>query len=260
MAKSDEVLDRVFREKLENHQESPRPAAWDKLEAHLDGGKHPKENYWWAIAAAIPLLLGFGYLIWSQVPQSKKESPIATSEEVTTSTPGPESTPEVETVVSMVDQKPVALAETSTPSKSTLAQKSILPQENSPKANLEPMVAEVITFPSPQEAVEVTGNTVTESKIWVSPEPTKTLTTATSSQASLADAEEIDGYRIRIFSDGLKKEEPANKNLITELGKTVGQVEGLLDKLDVGFVEIQEKKERFFSSLTSRRAASTEKQ
>uniref|UniRef100_UPI0040484067 hypothetical protein n=1 Tax=Algoriphagus sp. TaxID=1872435 RepID=UPI0040484067 len=73
MAKSDEVLDRVFREKLENHQESPRPAAWDKLEAHLDGGKHPKENYWWAIAAAIPLLLGFGYLIWSQVPQSKKE-------------------------------------------------------------------------------------------------------------------------------------------------------------------------------------------
>ena len=76
----------------------------------------------------------------------------------------------------------------------------------------------------------------------------------------MADAEEMDGYRIRIFSDGLKKEEPANKNLITELGKTVGQVEGLLDKLDVGFVEIQEKKERFFSSLTSRRAASTEKQ
>ena len=36
MAKSDEVLDRVFRKKLENHQESPRPSAWDKLEAQLE--------------------------------------------------------------------------------------------------------------------------------------------------------------------------------------------------------------------------------
>ena len=39
MAKSDEELDRVFREKLENHQESPSPAAWDKLEAQLDAAK-----------------------------------------------------------------------------------------------------------------------------------------------------------------------------------------------------------------------------
>jgi hypothetical protein len=76
----------------------------------------------------------------------------------------------------------------------------------------------------------------------------------------LADAEEIEGYRIRIFSDGLKKEEAPNKNLLTELGKTVGQVEGLLGKLDEGIEGLQEKKERLFSSLTSRKAASTEKQ
>jgi hypothetical protein len=260
MAKSDDVLDRVFRKKLENHQESPRPSAWDKLEAQLDAGKQPKRNFWWAIAAAMPLLLGLGYLIWSQAPQADQESFLATTEEVLEIPPVLEQAPEAERVVSEVNQKPVTLAETSGPSKSTPNLKSSLPKENSQKINLEPMVAEAITLPIPQEAVEVTGNTVTESKIWVNPEPTKTLTTATSSQASLADAEEMDGYRIRIFSDGLKKEEPANKNLITELGKTVGQVEGLLDKLDVGFVEIQEKKERFFSSLTSRRAASTEKQ
>jgi hypothetical protein len=48
--------------------------------------------------------------------------------------------------------------------------------------------------------------------------------------------------------------------LITELGKTVGQVEGLLDKLDEGLVEIQDRKDRFFSSLTSRKTASIEKQ
>ncbi len=82
MAKSDDVLDRVFRKKLENHQESPRPSAWDKLEAQLDAGKQPKRNFWWAIAAAMPLLLGLGYLIWSQAPQADQESFLATTEEV----------------------------------------------------------------------------------------------------------------------------------------------------------------------------------
>jgi len=58
----------------------------------------------------------------------------------------------------------------------------------------------------------------------------------------------------------LKKEEAPNKNLLTELGKTVGQVEELLGKLDEGIEGLQEKKERLFSSLISRKAASTEKQ
>ena len=260
MAKSDEVLDRVFREKLENHQESPRPAAWDKLEAQLDAAKQPKRNFWWAIAAAMPLLLGLAYLIWSQAPQVAQENSVAAIEEVLEVPLVLKSTPETEKVVSEEIQKPASLAESSTSRSSKHVLKSSLPQENSQKANLEPMVAEAIAFPSLQAAAEATGNSTTESKIWVSPEPTRTITTATSSQASLADAEEIDGYRIRIFSDGLKKEEAPNKNLITELGKTVGQVEGLLNKLDEGFVEIQDKKDRLFSSLTSRRAVSIEKQ
>jgi hypothetical protein len=73
-------------------------------------------------------------------------------------------------------------------------------------------------------------------------------------------AEEVGTYRIRIYSDGLQKAAPKEKNLVTELGKTVGQVEGLLGKLDEGIEGIQEKKERLFSSLTSRREASIEKQ
>ena len=260
MAKSDEELDRVFREKLENHEASPSPAAWDKLEAQLDAAKQPKKSSWWAIAAAMPLLLGLGYLIWSQVPQPEKENSVAAIEEVLEVPLVPESTPEVETEASEEGQKPVSLAEKSAPSKSTPNQKSILPQENSQKVNLEPMVAEAISFPSPQTAAEATGNSATESKIWVSPEPTRTTITPTCSQATLADGEDLDGYRVRIFSDGLKKEEAPNKNLITELGKTVGQVEGFIDKLDDEFVEIQDKKERLFSSLTSRKAPSIEKQ
>jgi hypothetical protein len=73
-------------------------------------------------------------------------------------------------------------------------------------------------------------------------------------------AEEVGTYRIRIYSDGLQKAAPKGKNLVTELGKAVGQVEGLLGKLDEGYEEIQEKKERLFSSLTSRRESSSDKQ
>ncbi|MCE2778638.1 MAG: hypothetical protein LW824_13685 [Algoriphagus sp.] len=82
MAKSDEVLDRVFREKLENQESAPSPAAWDKLEAQLDAAKQPKKSSWWAIAAAMPFLLGLGYVIWSQVPQTEQESSLAATEEV----------------------------------------------------------------------------------------------------------------------------------------------------------------------------------
>ncbi len=260
MAKSDEVLDRVFREKLENHEASPSPAAWDKLEAQLDAAKQPKKSSWWAIAAAMPLLLGLGYLIWSQAPQEDEESSLAAIEEVSTSTPVSVSPIEAETMVTEEAQYQNSLAETATPSLSKPSLKSKFPQENSKEVDLGNVVAEAISFPSSQATVAVEVNSTTESRTLLTPEPTQTTPSPSSSQPSLADTEEIDGYRIRIFSDGLKKEEATNKNLITELGKTVGQVEGLLDKLDEGLVEIQDKKERLFSSLTSRKAPSIEKQ
>lgn len=260
MAKSDEELDRVFREKLENHEEPSSPAAWDKLEAQLDAAKQPKKNSRWAIAAAMPLLLGLGYLIWSQAPQTDKESSLAATEELLEIPPVSKSTLEVETMVSEEVQKPVFLAEAGTSRASKPIQKSSLPQENSKEVNLGNVAAEAVTFPSLQTAVAAEVNSATESKTLVTPEPPQTTPSPASSQPSLADTEEIDGYRIRIFSDGLKKEEAPNKNLITELGKTVGQVEGLLEKLDEGLVEIQDKKERLFSSLTSRKSVSIEKQ
>ena len=259
MAKSDEVLDRVFREKLENHKESPRPVAWDKLEAQLDTATRPKKNSWWAIAAALPLLLGLGYLIWSQVQQTEQGSSLAAREEVETPTPTPESTPEAELVISELNQKPESQDKPSAPRKITPSLKSSLPQENSKEFNLKNVVAETVTLPIPQGAAEATGNSASEPKIWVNPEPTKTSSTPTIAQVSLADGADLDGYRIQIFSNGLNKEEGNNKNLITALGKTVGQVEGILETLDVGILEIQDKKARFFSSLTSRKTTTDKK-
>ncbi|WP_332914279.1 hypothetical protein [Algoriphagus boritolerans] len=49
-------------------------------------------------------------------------------------------------------------------------------------------------------------------------------------------------YRVSIYSNGVKKRRTQEKNLITELGKTVGQVEGLLSKVDDGLISLQDKK------------------
>ena len=83
MAKSDETLDRVFREKLENHQETPSLAAWDTLASQLDTKQAPKKgNAWWAIAAAIPLMLGAAFLFWSTGKETEKQAPLAEAQEI----------------------------------------------------------------------------------------------------------------------------------------------------------------------------------
>jgi len=258
MAKSEEELDRVFREKLENYEASPSPLSWDKLEAQLDAAKQPKRNSWWAIAAAMPLLLGLAYLIWSEVPQETQKNSLAATEEVLEVPLLPKSMPESEMEVSEESQYQNSLTETVIPSSSKPVLQFSLPQENSKVVNLANLEAETVTNPSLEAAVAMEINSATESKIWLKPEPTQTIASVNTSPTHLTDGEDLEGYRIRIFSDGLKKEEAPNKNLITELGKTVGQVEGLFDKLDEGFIEIQERKNRVFTSLTSRKTA-TEK-
>jgi hypothetical protein len=257
MAKSDEVLDRVFREKLENHQETPSLAAWDTLASQLDTKQAPKKaSSWWAIAAAISLVLGAAFLFWSTKQQPEIQDPLAevqeTTTEVVTTTPvAPSSTVEAEIEAPSTS----GVITTSKP-----VQTGIKTQQSIPST----LVAEVITQ---TVAVSASIPVFTAEAIPNAPEPvhspapalpeTNAVFTPSTNEAL---AEEVGTYRIRIYSDGLQKAAPKEKNLVTELGKAVGQVEGLLGKLDEGYEEIQVKKERLFSSLTSRREASIGKQ
>ena len=257
MAKSDETLDRVFREKLENHQETPSLAAWDTLASQLDTKQAPKKgNAWWAIAAAIPLMLGAAFLFWSTGKETEKQAPLAEAQEIN---------PEVN-VNPPVTPSPSVEAEIEVPSTSSVStpnervQTGIKTQQSIPST----LVAEVITQ---TEAVPASIPVFTAEVVPDAPEPIRSPAAALAETKSSFTpstnetlAEEVGTYRIRIYSDGLEKAAPKEKNLVTELGKTVGQVEGLLGKLDEGYEEIQEKKERLFSSLTSRRESSSGKQ
>lgn len=257
MAKPDNTLDRVFREKLENHQETPSLAAWDTLASQLDPKQAPKNrNAWWAIAAAIPLMLGAAFLFWSTGQEPEIPAPLAeaqeTNAEVVTNpplTPSPSVEPEKE------------IPSTSSVSASIeRAQTGIKTQQR----NSATSTAEVITQ---NEAIPASIPVFTAEVVPDAPEPTRTPATILAETKSISTpstnetvAEEGGSYRIRIYSDGLQKAAPKEKNLVTELGKTIGQVEGLLGKLDEGIGGIQEKKERLFSSLTSKKEASLEKQ
>jgi hypothetical protein len=257
MAKSDDTLDRVFREKLENHQETPSPAAWDTLASQLDPKQAPKNrNAWWAIAAAIPLILGAAFLFWSIEQEPEKQASLAEAEEITN---------EVVRTIPMTPSPSVEAEKemSSTSSVSTpieRAQTGIKTQQRNPVA----LVAEVTTQ---NEAVPASIPVFMAEVVPDAPEPirspaaalaeTKSISTPSTNEAL---AEEGGSYRIRIYSDGLQKAAPKEKNLVTELGKTVGQVESLLGKLDEGIEGIQVKKERLFSSLTSKKEASPEKQ
>ena len=258
MAKSDETLDRVFREKLENHQETPSLAAWDTLASQLDTKQAPKKgNAWWAIAAAIPLMLGAAFLFWSTGKETEKQAPLAEAQEIN---------PEVN-VNPPVTPSPSVEAEIEVPSTSSVStpnervQTGIKTQQSIPST----LVAEVITqteaVPAsiPVFTAEVVPSNTPQPVHSPAPALAETNAVFTPS-TNEALAEEGSSYRIRIYSDGLQKAAPKEKNLVTELGKTVGQVEGLLGKLDEGYEEIQEKKERLFSSLTSRRESSSGKQ
>jgi hypothetical protein len=257
MAKSDETLDRVFREKLENHQENPSPAAWDTLASQLDTKQAPKKaSSWWAIAAAITLALGAAFLFWSTGKETEKQAPLAEAQEIN---------PEVN-VNPPVTPSPSVEAEIEAPSTSSVStsiergQTGIKTQQQ----NQVDLIAEVITQTeaAPASIPVFTAEAVASAAEPVhSPAPALAKTNSISTPSTNATlTEEVSTYRIRIYSDGLQKAAPKEKNLVTELGKTVGQVEGLLGKLDEGIEGIQEKRERLFSSLTSRREASIEKQ
>jgi hypothetical protein len=259
MAKSDETLDRVFREKLENHQETPSLAAWDTLASQLDAKQAPKKaSSWWAIAAAITLALGAAFLFWSTGQESEIQAPLADAQETTTEvgatipmTPSPSVEAEIEVPSTSSVSTPIERGQTGIKTQQRnpdVLVAEVITQNEAVPASIPVFTAEVVPSNIPQPVRSPAAAALAETRSSSTPSTNEAL------------AEEVGTYRIRIYSDGLQKAAPKEKNLVTELGKTVGQVEGLLGKLDEGYEEIQEKKERLFSSLTSRRESSSDKQ
>ncbi len=269
MAKTNEQFDQQFREKLDGHREKPSALAWERLESQLPKQSKPKLGIWWAIAASVTALLVAGYSFWpgenseseEMLLAEKTEMPIeapnentgnSTVEEFQTPTENNPTTskteikPKIENAQNQPKVTPKATQKTK-PTQSpalTQAPKNLIAQAE-PESNNKPIPVTVPEFKTEELQVKIP-----ELK---APELEKTVAQNTPT----ADDEPL--YRVSIYSNGVKKGEPQDKNLITEIGKTVGQVEGLLGKVDDGLITLQDKKDNLFASLTSRKSQADEK-
>jgi hypothetical protein len=261
MAKTSEEFDGMIRKKLENHEEKPSAAAWEKLESRLPGKKTRSFGIWWAVAAGLSILLVSGWLFWnnSKEPLHKKqlaeEQPaIKKTEEL------PSSTAQVQELVASNQPEQIKISEKSiAKSKSSPLDiknsNKVLNEESTSgakpiKETTTDLVATVDFIPELPSLQVKTDLKPIEKSLLASETPIseKSITEATS-----LDQETTLVYRIKIYSDGLKKGAEPEKNLITEMGKTVGKVEGLLGKVDEGFAELQDKKNSLFAGLTTKK-------
>ncbi|RIW17245.1 hypothetical protein D0X99_05725 [Algoriphagus lacus] len=261
MAKTNEQFDQHFREKLEGHREKPSALAWERLESQLPKESKSTFGIWWAIAASVTALLVASYLFWPREEGLSEENLMATKTELpevitpksteqaeTLQVPTPQTEEKTETTIpsSQPEEKPATNTKTKptpapalTQAPQNLIAKAENPQTVSPKSETIPeLKTEELQVTIPELKTPEIQKTVAEAKPQTEDEPL---------------------YRVSIYSDGVKKGEPANKNLITELGKTVGQVEGLLGKVDDGLISIQDKKDNLFATLTSKKSQADEK-
>lgn len=260
MAKTNEEFDRIFREKLENHEEKPSALAWEKLESRLPGKKTSRVGIWWSVAAGMSIFLVSGWLFWKNSgettpkPQLTEENPVSQKTQEVPSSPEPNrkwvaaTQPEQGQIIEKsVVQSKTLLASTNP---SQALNEGSIPHNEQAVENLPTLIATVETskpeFPSlpVTEDLKPIDQPISAGETLI---PQKMIAEATYTE------EEPFLYRVKIYSDGLKKGAEPDKNLITEVGKTVGKVEGLLGKVDEGFAELQDKKNSLFAGLTTKK-------
>lgn len=261
MAKTNEEFDQQFRKKLNGHREKPSALAWERLESQLPNHSKSRLGMWWAIAASVTALLVATYSLWPGEKVLSDENLLANQTEIPN-----------EEAVSQSEQLPAATEEIRTKEEkitgSVPQNLKLKKSEDNPKAKSIPAANQKETTRQMTAQAEIPQaeaplpRTSTELKT-AEPQLKATETSIPEIQKTVAEvkpqAQDEPLYRVSIYSDGVKKGEPSNKNLITELGKTVGQMEGLLGKVDDGLISIQEKKDNLFANLTTKKDRADQK-
>lgn len=263
MPRTNEQFDRVFREKLETHQEKPSALAWEKLESQLPTKAKKGWGFFKGIAASMTILLTVGYLIWPREGGISEKNLLAERgiEEVeNTAKASSEVIPQDGILIEEKKEKPeVQSIEIPAPKNQEKVQKQSeiqasqeLIADSSPQIEEQSKKTEIEIVPVPElKAEELIELPKTE---LIAVEMPKTLVAEANKPA-----EDEPLYRVSIYSNGIKKGEAPDKNLITELGKTIGQVEDLLGKVDEGLISLQDAKNNLFTAKNTKREVSNEK-
>lgn len=252
MAKTPKNLDEFFKEKLDQHSVKPSALAWERLENQLPQKPESNKGIWWAIAASISLLLMAGFLFWPKPENISQENLVAEAVQqeviqenkpeieepaILGSSPAQTQTEETQEPIAPPVQKSETQKKTKptrVPSFKTAPQNLIAQTETIPTAEVKPIERPDLKAETPEVNIPSPKT----------PSFNQTVAEAKTTEEPL--------YRVNIYSNGIKKDD-VNKNLITELGKTVGTVEGFIGKVDNGFADLQDAKNNLFATLTSKK-------
>lgn len=258
MAKAPKNLDEFFKEKLDQHSVKPSALAWERLENQLPQKPESNKGLWWAIAASISLLLMASFLFWPKPENISQENLMAEEVQqeviqenqpeiedatIIESSPAQTQTEETQEPIAPPAQKPEPQKKpktTITPSFKTAPQNLIAQTETIPTEEIKPIERPDLKAETPEVSIPLIET----------PTLNQTVAEAKTTEEPL--------YRVSIYSDGIKKDD-VNKNLITELGKTVGTVEGFIGKVDNGFADLQDAKNNLFATLTSKKERADQK-
>ncbi|WP_057939821.1 hypothetical protein [Algoriphagus resistens] len=261
MAKEKNNLDQLFKEKLENHTEKPSVLAWERLESQLPQKSKSYKGIWWAAAASMTIFFTIGYLVLRE-GDTTLENPILAGNNTEESTESPIQTEVITPEASQEGQKETENQQTteepitkptSIKPKARPADSSSKTQKSQPTTSQNPVAMTEVKEGTGQDKTvrEETPTITLETSVIPEPEfPPVELEKAVAEVTEPVETQPA--YTVKIYSSGLK-EEPKDKNLIAEIGKTVNEVEGLLGKVDQGFADLQDAKNNLFASITTRK-------
>lgn len=262
MANESKKIDHIFQQQLKDHEEKPSTLAWERLEKQLPQSSRKGLGYTWAAAAAIVILFTTGVLFWN-TNQSISNEGIIASKETTLPEEKEKTTKTNEVLASTNEEVGINEKQPNTEEKSAAVESTSRSQAKEDGSNSVPKTisaTELIASVENQE--EENQNPASKREPMQALIAEKSLPemdlppTGALAQLTLPEAEELEeepAYTLTIRSDGLKE----NKGLIANLGKTVNQIEGIKEKVDL-FAELQDAKNNLFASLTSKKERTSE--
>lgn len=239
MADQHKDIDILFRKKLADHGEQPTPLAWGKLEEKLSRERKGIVP-WRGMAASLLLVAGVVGLLYFSIQSTEKElNTIAQKWAV------PETKADIEPDIEPLPEKQTELQNEEAPI-------------NKPAVKAEPgpinqTVSEDLGVSEPSAEVDESPNEATP------PIEVEMLELAPLNADLLVAENGLVGgevqevaYTITIISNGLTQA-PGKENLVNEIENKIDQLGGLMTKVDKGFAGLQDAKNGFFASITSRK-------
>lgn len=253
MANSEKKFDKLFRDKLLNHEETPSKLAWEKLEHRLNEQKKGgiAAFPWMQMAAAFVLLLGMGYIIWQNI--NADQTPLPQLAEVV---PAQDEEPEI--VEGLLKEEQSEIIPDKTEAKALENKKSSTGSSSqqfneSQKRPSEPKNDFIASTERERELDPIIS--VPELSL---PDLDLHESIALQSIEEQPNEESIEDevpYKITIKSSGLK-DDSQKPGLIGEIENKVDKIGGFLNKVEQGFADLQDAKANLFASNTPKKERS----